>query len=220
MNTIRREGIGMTSRRTRERLINRLGEEGISNPQVLEAIANTPRHLFVDEALASRAYDDTALPIGHRQTISQPYTVAMMTEVLLAGKQLKRILEIGTGSGYQTAILAHLCESVCTIERIGVLLNQAKQRMFDLRFKNIHFRNGDGNFGWAEYAPFDGIIVTAAAPGVPKPLCDQLAVNGRLVLPVGNRRTQELVVVTRDKQGLSQEHMEWVNFVPLLTGTA
>lgn len=210
----------MTSRRTRERLLKRLGDEGIVDKRVLEAIANTPRHLFIDEALASRAYDDTALPIGHRQTISRPYTVALMTEVLLAGKKLKRILEVGTGSGYQTAILARLCDSVCSVERIGVLLSQAKQRFYDLHLRNIYLKNGDGNFGWAEYAPFDGIIVTAAAPGVPKPLCDQLALNGRLILPVGNRKSQELIVVTRDKQGLKQEHMEWVNFVPLLAGTA
>ena len=210
----------MTSRRTRARLLKRLSDEGIVDKRVLDAIADTPRHLFIDEALASRAYDDTALPIGHRQTISQPYTVAFMTEVLLSGKKLKRILEVGTGSGYQTAILAQLCDSVCSVERIGALLSQAKQRLYDLHLKNIFFKNGDGNFGWAEYAPFDGIIVTAAAPGVPKPLCDQLALHGRLILPVGNRKSQELVVVTRGQQGLKQEQLEWVNFVPLLAGTA
>lgn len=219
MMTAKREGIGMTSRRTRERLLERLVDDGIKDERVLEAIIHTPRHLFIDEALASRAYDHTALPIGHRQTISQPYTVALMTEVLLAGKNLKRVLEVGTGSGYQTAILARLCNNVCTVERINALLIQARQRLFDLRYKNVFFKNGDGNFGWEEHSPFDGIIVTAAAPGVPKPLCEQLAVHGRLIIPVGNQEKQELVVVTRDKQGLTQEQLEWVNFVPLLTGT-
>ena len=211
-------GIGMTSQRTRERLIQRLYDEGLSNARVLEAIRRTPRHLFVDEALAHRAYEDTALPIGHNQTISQPYMVARMSELLLAAGPLDKVLEIGTGSGYQTAILAQVVERVFSVERIQVLQDRAKERMTELNLRNVVFRWGDGWEGWQALAPYNGIIVTAAAAEVPQALLDQLAPNGRLVIPVGAGAEQELLLIVREEQGFSRHVLDSVRFVPLLNG--
>lgn len=211
-------GIGMTSQRTRERLIQRLYEEGLSNARVLEAIRRTPRHLFVDEALAHRAYEDTALPIGHNQTISQPYIVARMSELLLAAGPLDKVLEIGTGSGYQTAILAQLVERVFSVERIQSLQERAKERMSELNLRNVVFRWGDGWEGWPALAPYNGIIVTAAASEVPQALLDQLAPGGRLVIPVGADDMQQLLLIVREEQGFARHVLDAVRFVPLLNG--
>lgn len=211
-------GIGMTSQRTRERLIQRLYEEGLSNAQVLEAIRRTPRHLFVDEALAHRAYEDTALPIGHNQTISQPYMVARMSELLLAAGPLDKVLEIGTGSGYQTAILAQLVERIFSVERIQGLQDRAKERMTELNLRNVVFRWGDGWEGWPALAPYNGIIVTAAASEVPQALLDQLAPGGRLVIPVGAGDVQQLLLIIREEQGFARHVLDAVRFVPLLNG--
>ncbi|AYC32105.1 protein-L-isoaspartate(D-aspartate) O-methyltransferase [Pseudomonas cavernae] len=215
---LQRRGIGMTSQRTRERLIQRLYEEGLSNPRVLEVIRRTPRHLFVDEALAHRAYEDTALPIGHNQTISQPYMVGRMTELLLAAGPLDKVLEIGTGSGYQTAVLAQLVERVFSVERIQVLQERAKERLVELNLRNVVFRWGDGWEGWPALAPYNGIIVTAAAAEVPQALLDQLAPGGRLVIPVGAGDVQQLELIIREEQGFSRHVLDMVRFVPLLHG--
>lgn len=212
-------GIGMTSQRTRERLIQRLSEDGIANPQVLEVVRRTPRHVFVEEALAHRAYEDTALPIGHNQTISQPYIVGRMTELLLAAGPLDKVLEIGTGSGYQTAILAQLVERVFSVERIQALQERAKERLVQLNLRNIVFRFGDGWDGWNALAPYNGIIVTAAASSVPQALLDQLAPGGRMIIPVGTERKQQLFLITRTPQGFEQQLLDPVHFVPLLHGT-
>ncbi|BCD84311.1 protein-L-isoaspartate O-methyltransferase [Pseudomonas solani] len=213
-----RRGIGMTSQRTRERLIQRLYEEGLSNAHVLETIRRTPRHLFVDEALAHRAYEDTALPIGHNQTISQPYMVARMSELLLAAGPLDKVLEIGTGSGYQTAILAQLVERVFSVERIQSLQDRAKERLVELNLRNVVFRWGDGWEGWSALAPYNGIIVTAGAAEVPQALLDQLAPGGRLVIPVGAGDVQQLMLIIREEQGFSRHVLDAVRFVPLLNG--
>jgi len=218
MTSLRIQGIGMTSQRTRDRLIARLKEEGIKSIAVLNAMRATPRHLFVDEALASRAYEDTALPIGHGQTISQPYIVARMTEALLEGGLLQRVLEVGTGSGYQTAVLARLVSEVFSVERIKALLLQAQGRFRDLGLRNIRAKYSDGTMGMPEFAPFDGIMVTAAPEGIPLALVRQLAVGGRMVLPVGDRDMQALVRVTRTEDGYEKEMLERVVFVPLLGG--
>jgi len=211
-------GIGMTSQRTRERLIQRLYEEGLSNAHVLETIRRTPRHLFVDEALAHRAYEDTALPIGNNQTISQPYMVARMSELLLAAGPLDKVLEIGTGSGYQTAILAQLVERVFSVERIQGLQEKAKERLTQLNLRNVVFRWGDGWEGWNALGPYNGIIVTAAAANVPQALLDQLAPGGRLVIPVGAGDVQELLLIVREEDGFSRHVLDAVRFVPLLNG--
>ncbi|WP_165765338.1 protein-L-isoaspartate(D-aspartate) O-methyltransferase [Pseudomonas fluvialis] len=208
----------MTSQRTRERLIERLYEEGLSNPHVLEVIRRTPRHLFVDEALAHRAYEDTALPIGHNQTISQPYMVGRMTELLLAAGPLDKVLEIGTGSGYQTAVLAQLVERVFSVERIQTLQDRAKERLAELNIRNVVFRWGDGWEGWPALAPYNAIIVTAAAAEVPQALLEQLAPGGRLVIPVGAGDVQELLLITREEQGYTRHVLDAVRFVPLLNG--
>lgn len=213
-----RNGIGMTSQRTRERLVQRLREEGIRDERVLAAMLNIPRHVFIDEALNSRAYEDTALPIGHSQTISQPYIVARMTEALLRGGMPKKVLEIGTGSGYQTAILAALVEQLYSVERVEPLLTQARKRLQQLGYRNFRLRLGDGSAGWPEYAPYDGIIVTAAPAQVPSALLAQLAPFGRLVIPVGGTRVQELLLLTRTQEGISSERLEAVSFVPLIQG--
>src|ERR1700692_824014 len=177
----RLSGIGMTSARTRERLVQRLQEQGIADQRVLDRIRNVPRHLFMDEALASRAYEDTALPIGFGQTISQPFVVAKMTEALLAAGAAPRVLEIGTGCGYQTAVLSPLVTEVYTIERIAPLLGRARRTLRELRIRNVNFRHDDGNIGWAARAPFDGILLTAAPHSVPPALFDQLKPGGRLL---------------------------------------
>ncbi|MFZ3023051.1 protein-L-isoaspartate(D-aspartate) O-methyltransferase [Pseudomonas sp.] len=208
----------MTSQRTRERLIERLYEEGLSNPRVLEVIRRTPRHLFVDEALAHRAYEDTALPIGHNQTISQPYMVGRMTELLLAAGPLDKVLEIGTGSGYQTSVLAQLVERVFSVERIQALQERAKERLQELNLRNVVFRWGDGWEGWNALGPYNGIIVTAAAAEVPQALLDQLAPGGRLVIPVGAGTEQQLLLIVRDEQGFTRHVLDDVRFVPLLNG--
>jgi len=215
---LQRRGIGMTSQRTRERLIQRLYEEGLSNARVLEVIRRTPRHLFVDEALAHRAYEDTALPIGHNQTISQPYIVGRMTELLLAAGPLDKVLEIGTGCGYQTAVLAQLVERVFTVERIQALQDRAKERLAELNLRNVVYRWGDGWEGWSALAPYNGIMVTAAAAEVPQALLDQLAIGGRLVIPVGAGDEQELLLIVREEDGFSRHVLDAVRFVPLLQG--
>jgi protein-L-isoaspartate(D-aspartate) O-methyltransferase len=211
-------GIGMTSARTRDRLVERLRAHGIRSEAVLSRIRNVPRHLFVDEALASRAYEDTALPIGHGQTISQPYVVARMTEALLDGFEGEKVLEIGTGCGYQTAVLAPLVKKIYSVERIPELLRKTRQRLRDLDIYNVQFRPGDGWEGWPKYAPYDGIIVAAAAPVVPEKLLEQLAPGGRLVMPVGAPGYQELTVVTRQRDHFEQKTIGGVSFVPLVKG--
>ncbi len=206
--------------RTRARLIQRLEEAGIRTPEILDVIRSLPRHLFVDEALASRAYEDSALPIGHGQTISQPYTVARMSEVLIEHARPDTVLEIGTGSGFQTAVLASLVRRVYSVERVGSLLERAQRRLRQLEFRNIRFRHHDGALGWPEYAPFDGILVTAAPRGVPRTLAEQLAPGGIMVLPMGEGESQLLVRVTRTADGFEQEVLESVSFVPLVSGVA
>jgi protein-L-isoaspartate(D-aspartate) O-methyltransferase len=208
----------MTSARTRDRLVQRLRAHGIRSEAVLNQIRNVPRHLFVDEALASRAYEDTALPIGHGQTISQPYVVAKMTEALLDGFTGEKVLEIGTGCGYQTAILAPLVKKIYSVERLPQLLKKTKQRLRDLDIYNVQFRPADGWEGWPKYAPYDGIIVAAAAPVVPDKLLEQLAPGGRLVMPVGSPGYQELMLVTRKDDHFEQVTLGGVSFVPLVPG--
>ncbi len=210
------QGIGFTSQRTRERLIQRLRTMGIHDERVLAAMLHVPRHTFVDEALASRAYEDTALPIGHNQTISQPYIVARMTEALLAGRPLCRVLEVGSGSGYQTAILAALVDEVYSVERIEPLLRLARRRLQDLGYRNFRFQLSDGGWGWAEHGPYDGILVTAAATELPEALCGQLAPQARLVIPVGYGEQQQLQLITNTEDGYQREVLETVNFVPLV----
>jgi protein-L-isoaspartate(D-aspartate) O-methyltransferase len=212
------QGIGMTSQRTRQRLIERLREKGIRHQAVLEAMRDTPRHIFVDEALASRAYEETALPIGHGQTISQPYTVARMTEALIEGGRPEMVLEIGTGSGYQCAILAQLVRRVYSVERIAALLDQARLRLRELGLRNIRLKHSDGGIGLPEYAPFDAILVTAAPVGLPQSLLEQLVVGGRLVIPIQSNKGQVMVRVTRTSDGFQQEQLESANFVPLMGG--
>ena len=217
MNSI--QGIGMTSRRTRERMINRLIDQGISNHKILDAMRNVPRHLFMDDALASRAYEDTALPIGHGQTISQPYIVAKMTELLVDQRHLKNVLEIGTGCGYQTAVLAHLIEHVNTVERIYPLYKQAKDRLWELDIRNVSYLHSDGGWGWQEKAPFDGILVAAAPPEIPEKLLEQMSVGGIMLIPIGKERgVQELQRVIRTESGYEIECLELVSFVPFLSG--
>lgn len=208
----------MTSARTRERLISRLRESGITDERVLEAIRATPRHLFVDEALSHQAYDDTALPIGHGQTISQPWVVARMTELLIEQSIPEKVLEVGTGCGYQTAVLAPLVKEIYTVERIPELLRKSRQRLRDLDIYNVRFRQGDGWEGWRKYAPYDGILVAAAASELPPKLLEQLAVGGRLVIPVGPAGHQRLTRVTRQPEHFEQESLGAVSFVPLVAG--
>lgn len=211
-------GIGMTSARTRDRLIARLREQGITHPLVLERIRSVPRHVFMDEALASRAYEDTALPIGHGQTISQPFVVARMTEALLEGVAPRKVLEIGTGCGYQTAVLAPLVATVYSVERIAALQLRARRAMRDLRIKNVFMRHGDGFEGWPPYAPYDGILVAAASMAVPPALLEQLGNGGRLIMPVGPDREQQLVRITRRGDNFEREVLGPATFVPLLQG--
>ena len=213
-------GVGMTSQRTRSRLVQRLRERGIDNELLLDVIASTPRHMFVDEALASRAYEDTALPIGFNQTISQPYIVARMTQVLLAEGPLEKVLEIGTGSGYQTAILSQLVTRVYTVERIQGLSERAQETLKLIGLRNIQFKHDDGNIGWSYRGPFDGIIVTASPRLIPQGLVDQLALGGRLIIPVGSSEAQLLTVVRMTSAGAETEVLEDVKFVPLLGGKA
>lgn len=214
----RLSGIGMTSARTRERLVQRLREQGIADPRVLDRIRNVPRHLFMDEALASRAYEDTALPIGFGQTISQPFVVAQMTEALLEASVVRKVLEIGTGCGYQTAVLSPLVEQIYTIERIASLLGRARRSLRELRIRNVHFRHDDGSVGWPARAPYDGILLTAAPHAVPPALFDQLKVGGRLIAPVGPDGRQELIRYTKTEARIERQSLGLVSFVPLLSG--
>jgi len=218
MSDARFAGIGMTSARTRDRLIQRLQEQGITNLTVLDRIRNLPRHIFVDEALASRAYEDTSLPIGFSQTISQPYIVARMTEALLEGGPLAKVLEIGTGCGYQTAVLAPLVGRICSVERIGGLQERARVRLKELGIKNVRFRLGDGAEGWKAQAPFDGILVAAAPLQVPEALIAQLAIGGRLIVPAGPEGQQQLLRLVRREQGVERKVLGPVSFVPLVGG--
>jgi protein-L-isoaspartate(D-aspartate) O-methyltransferase len=219
MPDVRLAGIGMTSARTRDRLVQRLRDQGITNLQVLDRIRNVPRHIFVDEALGSRAYEDTALPIGFGQTISQPYIVARMTEAILEGGPLVSVLEVGTGCGYQTAVLSPLVDRIFTIERIEPLVTRAKERIKELGIRNVRFRHGDGTQGWKAHAPFDGILVAAAPLVVPEELIKQLKVGGRLLMPVGPDGQQELIRFTRKEQRVERQSLGAVAFVPLLGGT-
>ena len=214
-----RQGIGMTSQRTRERLIQRLMDQGITRFEVLEAIRSVPRHLFVDEALAHRSYEDMALPIGYGQTLSQPYVVARMSELALGQGRPRKVLELGSGSGYQTAILASLVDEICAIERIKPLLERARKQLRALRVRNVRLRHGDGLDGWASEAPFDLILGAAAPERLPTQLLEQLAPEGRLILPVGSER-QQLMIVTRTAEGYVEEVIEEVNFVPMVRGVS
>lgn len=220
MNKLQLQGIGMTSQRTRSRLVQRLKEQGITDQQVLDVMGITPRHIFIDEALSHRAYEDTALPIGFNQTISQPYIVARMTEILLAGGPLEKVLEVGTGSGYQTTVLAQLVDKVFSVERIKPLQDKARQRFSLLKIRNVSLKHSDGGMGWAERGPFDGIMVTAAPEEVPPELLAQLAVGGRLVIPVGGTQNQQLKLIIRvTETEYKTTVLEGVKFVPLLSGT-
>jgi protein-L-isoaspartate(D-aspartate) O-methyltransferase len=210
----------MTSRRTRERLVARLREKGITNEKVLTVIGQTPRHIFVDEALATRAYEDTALPIGFGQTISQPYIVARMTEVLIANGPLSKVLEIGTGSGYQTAIIAQMVGQVFSVERIQALQLKARARLRELRLSNVRYKYDDGTMGWPEQGPFDGIIVTAAPVEIPEQLLRQLAIGGRMLIPAGDDGKQLLRLITRNEEEYEEELLDGVAFVPLLDGVS
>ena len=219
MNTMRHSGIGMTSQRTRNRLIERLRAQGIQDEVVLAAMNAVPRHIFVDEALASRAYDDVSLPLGFGQTISQPYIVARMIEILRNGNPLNRVLEIGTGCGYQAAVLAQVANEVYSVERVQPLYERAGDYLNELQIQNVTLRYADGNMGLPEIAPFDGIIMAAAATHVPPALLKQLAVGGRMVLPLGAQE-QYLCLIERDAQGYRETRLEAVRFVPLLMGKA
>jgi protein-L-isoaspartate(D-aspartate) O-methyltransferase len=216
---LRHAGIGMTSARTRGRLIERLRAEGIADETVLAAIYEIPRHIFIDEALATRAYDDVSLPIGHGQTISQPYSVARMTEVLRNGKQLNRVLEIGTGCGYQAAVLSRVAKEVYSVERIQPLYERARKTLRELKIFNVSLRYADGSTGLPDAAPFDGIIMTCAAPALSAVLREQLAVGGRMVLPMGTQE-QHLYLIERDENGFRESRLEAVKFVPLVMGKA
>lgn len=218
VSKIHLDGIGMTSLRTRNRLITRLREQGITDEAVLAVMANTPRHLFVDEALSHRAYEDDALPIGHNQTLSRPYIVAKMTELLLANGTPRKVLEVGTGSGYQMSILAQLVDELYSVERIKPLLDKAKQRARLLKLNAVKFKHADGGFGWEEQGPFDAILSAAAPRDVPEELVAQLAIGGRLIMPIGDANQQQLIVIDKTEEGLNKQVIEAVNFVPLLAG--
>ena len=212
-------GIGMTSDRTRQRMVELLRHEGITDERVLAAMLELPRHAFVEEGIASRAYEDTPLPIGHGQTISSPFIVAQMTQLLLEKTPMAKVLEIGTGCGYQTAVLARLVKEVYTLERIAPLMDKARRHLRDLRFYNVRYKHADGHAGYAEGAPYDGILSAASASHVPPALKEQLAVGGRMVLPVGVGE-QWLYVIDRTDKGFIEQKREAVRFVPLLPGLA
>lgn len=215
MNSV--QGVGMTSQRTRARMVARLREQGIRDERVLTAMGAVPRHIFVEPALAQRAYEDTALPLGFGQTISQPYVVARMIELLIAGRNLGKTLEVGAGCGYQTAVLAQLTRDVYAMERIAPLLTRARDNLRQMRLMQVRFKHGDGHLGIPEAKPFDTIILSAASPHVPQPLLDQLAPEGRLMMPLGNE-SQVLLLVERGPQGFVETRFDAVRFVPLLSG--
>ncbi len=219
MTPLQLQGIGMTSQRTRDRLVGRLIEQGIRNPEVLAVMAETPRHIFVDEALSHRAYEDTALPIGFAQTISRPYIVAKMTELLLNSGPLHSVLEIGTGCGYQTLVLSQLAQRIYSVERIEGLQKKARQRLSLLRVNNVRFKHADGNWGWPQEGPYDAILSAAAPETIPQQLTQQLNIGGRLIMPVGVGDDQQLTLVTRTEDGYKKEILEAVKFVPMLSGT-
>lgn len=210
-------GIGMTSQRTRARMIERLRASGIRDERVLSAMAAVPRHIFVEEALASRAYEDMALPIGLKQTISQPFIVARMIELLAAGRELGKTLEIGAGCGYQAAVLAQMAKDVYAVERLAQLLDKARANLRHLRLFNVRLKHADGNLGLADAAPFDTIILAAAAGSVPQALLGQLAVGGRMILPLGGA-DQSLCLIERSSRGYTETRLESVRFVPLVAG--
>jgi protein-L-isoaspartate(D-aspartate) O-methyltransferase len=217
--TARHTGIGMTSQRTRLRMVERLRGQGIRDEAVLAVMGELPRHIFVDEALASHAYEDISLPLGFGQTISSPHTVARMTELALGGRSaLEKVLEIGTGCGYQTAVLAKLIKQVYSMERLAALLNHARRHLREVRLVNVHLRHGDGLLGMPQIAPFDAIVMTAAAARVPEKLVEQLKPAGRLVMPISTLKGQQLCVVERTQQGYTERRMDQVKFVPLLPG--
>jgi protein-L-isoaspartate(D-aspartate) O-methyltransferase len=218
MIDVRMSGIGMTSARTRDRLVQRLRDQGITDAAVLDRIRNVPRHIFVDEALGTRAYEDTALPIGFGQTISQPYIVARMTEALLAAGPLSKVLEVGTGCGYQTAVLAPLVTKLYSIERIEPLYLRAKLRLDELGLRNVRLKHGDGILGWKSLAPFDGILVAAAPISVPETLLKLLLVGGRLIVPIGAEGHQELIRFSRKDYRIDRQSLGPVAFVPVLNG--
>lgn len=215
----RLRGIGMTSARTRERLVRRLQEAGVRDPRILDVIRNVPRHVFIDEALAHQAYDDTALPIGHGQTISQPWVVARMTELLIEKGIPERVLEIGTGCGYQTAVLASLGIEVFSVERIRPLLDQARRRLSALGLARVQLRHADGGFGWSARGPYPAILACCGRPDIPQDLLDQLADGGRLVMPVGEAEQQRLTVVDREGADFRIARLDTVRFVPFQRGT-
>jgi protein-L-isoaspartate(D-aspartate) O-methyltransferase len=213
-------GIGMTSQRTRDRMISRLKQQGISDQRVLSVMREVPRHCFVEEALASRAYEDTSLPIGFGQTISRPYIVARMTELLLQTQPMQHVLEVGTGSGYQAAILSRLVRRLQSVERIKALYDMARQRFRQQQLRNIRLRYCDGGMGMPQYAPYDGIIVTAAPEGIPRALVNQLRPGGAIIMPIGDSSEQILIRVLRTEDGYEKEFLERVSFVPLLGGVS
>lgn len=213
-----RDGVGMTSRRTRERMVQRVREMGIDDDRVLDALRAVPRHLFVEEALASRAYENTPLPIGFGQTISQPYIVALMTQEIFQGRRPARVLEVGTGCGYQAAVLAQLVDEVCTVERIEPLFRSARRRLRQLGYRNIRFKLANGAWGWEDRGPFDAIVVAAAPERVPEALLAQLAPGGRMLIPIGGRDDQALMRYVREADGIRCSRLDRVSFVPLVDG--
>lgn len=215
---LRHSGIGMTSKRTRQRMVERLRTAGIEDEVVLSAMLEVPRHLFVDEALASRAYEDVSLPIGFGQTISHPFTVARLCEIARGGRPLERVLEIGTGCGYQAAVLSRIAKEVYSVERVAPLLSRARVRLREIHFRNVRLKHADGQHGFEPAAPFDAIVMTAATAQVPEALTSQLSVGGRLILPFGTDQ-QRLLAVTRTENALVEELLDEVNFVPMLAGT-
>jgi len=218
MNT-RISGIGMTSQRTRMRMVERLRDQGVRDEQVLAAMLDIPRHIFVDEALSSRAYDDVSLPIGFGQTISNPFTVARMVELARGGRALEKVLEVGTGCGYQAAVLSRVAKGVYSVERLAGLLSKARIRLRELGIRNVKVKHGDGHAGLKEVGPFDAIVIAAAATHLPELLAEQLAQGGRLVLPLGTRE-QRLVLVERTADGFTQSVLDEVKFVPMIAGTS
>mgnify|MGYP001442794927 FL=1 len=212
------QGIGMTSQRSRNRLVSKLREMGIKNEKVLDIVAETPRHIFIEEALASRAYENSALPIGYGQTISQPFIVALMTQVLIESGQMRKVLEIGFGSGYQTAILARVSGQVFGVERLSSLVERAREKIWELKISNIHLRHGDGMMGWERHSPYDAILVAAAPSFVPEELLNQLSEGGRLIIPIGINENQKLMLYSKTDNEIVEKEIQAVKFVPLLPG--